>query len=211
MGSPLYPTFEKRIRDACEALQRRQVDPWAFFHTGLEVRNHLGRTISMSGVKFMGSPEIVFWSRYIEPFMEDIAVQEFSAARAMASERGVDLGELLPEVRGLLDSNFGKIFQRMTEIDRQLRGEGFPNRVAPTHNAKKGLHVMREFLDAHLSAELRMPLTSSSSSKLPARQPPQPENAIFVLKPSFYGVGIDLRAGWKKVTAWWKSSRGGAR
>ena len=35
-----------------------------------------------------------------------------------------------------------------------------------------------------------------------SQQPSAPENPILILKPSFLGFGIDLRAGWKKATKW---------
>jgi hypothetical protein len=41
-------------------------------------------------------------------------------------------------------------------------------------------------------------------------QPSSPENPIFILKPSFFGFGIDLRAGWRKIAKWLKPSAGNA-
>lgn len=38
------------------------------------------------------------------------------------------------------------------------------------------------------------------------QQPSSTENPIFILKPSFFGFGIDLRAGWRKVSKWLKPS-----
>ena len=35
---------------------------------------------------------------------------------------------------------------------------------------------------------------------------PPTENPIFILKPSFFGFGIDLRAGWRKVAKWLRLS-----
>jgi hypothetical protein len=34
------------------------------------------------------------------------------------------------------------------------------------------------------------------------QQPPPTDNPILILKPTFFGFGIDLRAGWRKVAKW---------
>ena len=78
MSSPLYPTFEKRMSDATEGLFRAQVEPWNFMRQRLRVQAFGGKSISYEGVEFEGSPRLVFWSRYIEPFLEDLAVKELA-------------------------------------------------------------------------------------------------------------------------------------
>ncbi|NGZ09474.1 MAG: hypothetical protein CV088_08800 [Nitrospira sp. LK70] len=49
---------------------------------------------------------------------------------------------------------------------------------------------------------------SGAQAPLQLHQAPPTENPIFILKPSFFGFGIDLRAGWKKVAKWlWPSAQ----
>jgi hypothetical protein len=156
MASPLYPTFQKRVADACDALILKQVDPWIFMtSSGLRVTNFSGDQIAYSGIGFEGSPQIVFWSRYIEPFMEDIAVKEFDAARSLSAERKVDAASVLREVHGLLTSHFERIFLRMADVDRRLRGKGFPERIG-LRGINREVGQIRVFLDEHLAAELKM-------------------------------------------------------
>ena len=74
MTTPLYPTFQKRISDSFDQLIKNQVTPWAFLNTGkpMRVKTHDNRPISYEGIGFEGSPEQVFWSSYVDPFMEEI-------------------------------------------------------------------------------------------------------------------------------------------
>ena len=67
MTTLLYPTFQKRINDSFESLIKNQVTPWAFLNSGkpMRVQTLDKRQISYEGIGFEGSPEHVFWSRYI--------------------------------------------------------------------------------------------------------------------------------------------------
>lgn len=131
--SPLYPTFRKRIDDAAESLISRQVTPWSFLKSGTPFRIKMfdGGEITYQGLEFDGSPRLVFWTRYIEPFLEELSISEIAAAVCMAEKRHVDAKKLLSEVQGLLSAAFRKVYARMAEIDRRLRGKGFPDKVAP--------------------------------------------------------------------------------
>ena len=62
---------------------------------------------------------------------------------------------LLPEVQGLLLSGFRTVYVRMVDIDRRLRGKGFPNVVEP-RSTEQELRTMECFLDEHIRAELAM-------------------------------------------------------
>jgi len=190
MATPLYPTFQKRIDDAVERLLTKQVDPWAFFNAGPPIRisRFDGRSIAYQGVGFEGSPREVFWSRYIEPFLEDIAVQEMTAAVAAARERGVDAKLLLPEVEGLLLSNCKKVFNRMAEIDQRLRGKGYPQSVQRRPIDDK-YSRMEKFIQIRIKAEIEMWGLASSDVESTIKKE---KSKVVKLEPSLYGIGINL-------------------
>ena len=155
--TPLYPTFEKRIRDGIDGLIRDKVTPWVFMPAGppFKMRTFHGKEISYSGIKFDGSPRRVFWGRFIEPFLEDISINEMNAAVQMAHGRRVNLRILLPEIRALLHAGIEKVYVQMADVDRRLRGEGFPQRVQP--KAVDGLILsMMNFIDERIQAEIAM-------------------------------------------------------
>src|SRR5271163_2020803 len=72
--SPLWPMLEKFVREECEKLERNHITPWAFLLAGprMVVKDYYGGDIAYGGIGFEGSPQNVFWTRYIEPFLEDI-------------------------------------------------------------------------------------------------------------------------------------------
>ena len=131
MTTPLYPTFQKRISDAFEQLIKDQITPWCFLNSGkpMQVKMHDQKLIRYEGIGFEGSPRNVFWSRYIEPFMEEICINEMNAAVKMSEERNVDAKLLLREVEGLLFSGVRKSFSEMAKTDQRLRGRGYPEKV----------------------------------------------------------------------------------
>lgn len=157
MTTPLYPTFRKRIDDAVDQLIQNQVTPWSFLTAGppFRVKKFDGKEIAYQGIGFEGSPRLVFWSRYIEPFLEDLAVREIGTAVASARERNVDAHLLLPEIQGLLVAATRKTFSRMADVDRRLRGKGFPEKIH-LRNIDRELQGMNGFIEERIRAELAM-------------------------------------------------------
>ncbi len=181
MTTPLYPTFRKRIEDAILALDKNQVTPWAFLNSGkpFQVKTCDNTLISYQGIAFEGSPETVFWSRYIEPFLEKLCMEEISAAVTMAKERGVDGVELLSEVQSLFLGGFAKVYARMAAIDRRLRGRGFPEKTQPRSTAAEQAK-MSAFLQEYIDAEKTMWVSvqakdgGNGEKRIRVRIPPNP-------------------------------------
>ena len=157
MTTPLYTTFKKRISDSVEQLLQNQVTPWAFLNSGkpFRVQKFGGREICYEGVGFEGSPRDVFWGRYIEPFLEDLAVREIDAAVSLARERDVEAKLLLLEVQGLLRDGSRRVFARMAEIDQRLNGNGHPKNV-PLRRVEHEVQSMDQFIEERIHAELDM-------------------------------------------------------
>ncbi len=157
MKTPLYPIFKKRINDVIEKLDKEQVTPWAFLNAGprFQVKTFDERQISYKGIEFSGSTRLVFWTGYIEPFLENICLVEIAAAVAMAKEKDVDGRLLLVEIRYLLSVGFTRIYSRMADIDRRLRGKGFPEKVC-LRSVERETSRMNLFLDEHIQSEIDM-------------------------------------------------------
>jgi predicted DNA-binding transcriptional regulator AlpA len=102
----------------------------------------------------------VFWTRYIEPFLENICIAEIAAAVVMAKEKEIDGRLLLTEVRTLLAMGFTRIYNRMADIDRKLRGKGFPKQVE-LRSVEREIAIMNHFLDEHIQSEIEMWKTNS--------------------------------------------------
>jgi hypothetical protein len=157
MTTPLYPTFKKRVADAIGQLNKHQVTPWFFMGGGrpFRIKSFDGRQISYEGVEFEGSPREVFWSRYIEPFLEELCTSEIMTAVSMARERGVDARLLLPELQGLLSAGVRKVYANMAEVDQRLRGKGYPEKVE-RKSIEPEIQAMDQFLNERISVEISM-------------------------------------------------------
>lgn len=157
MTSPLYPIFRKRIEDATKRVIQDQVTPWAFWAAGtpFKVKQFSGREISYQGISFEGSPRTIFWGRYIDPFLETLAIEEIEFAVTSAKERKVDATLLLPEVQSLLNATIQKVFREMAEIDRPLLGKGFPE-TAPLRSSEGETAQLCAFIEERVRCELAM-------------------------------------------------------
>ncbi len=153
MATPLLPTFEKRITDSVNDLITAQVTPWSFLTAGppFQVKRFDGRKISSQGVTFEGTTQDVFWRGYIEPFLEDLVVRELAFAIESCRKHKVDAREVLPEVQGLLLSGCRKVFAQMADVDRRLRGKGYPDSV-PLRSVQSEQDQMAAFIKTHVSA-----------------------------------------------------------
>jgi len=138
-----------------EVIHIAQIDPWAFISQGMSVKKHDGREISYSGIAFSGSPEQIFWSRYIEPFLEELTQKQYNETIKLALEKEVDARLALAETRELLLSVSRKTYRRMSDIDQRLRGNGFPDSVTPRVWEPK-YEKMRAFIEEHYRSELAM-------------------------------------------------------
>jgi hypothetical protein len=157
MTTPLYPIFRKRVDDAVERIIKQQVTPWSFLASGPPFRIKMfdGKQIAYEGVGFEGSLRQVFWSRYIEPFLEDLCISEIGAAVTMAKERGVDARLLLPELQNLLSSGCRRVYVSMADVDRRLRGRGFPDKVE-LRSVDREVSAIAQFIEERIRAELAM-------------------------------------------------------
>jgi len=157
MTTPLYPIFRKRVDDAVERIIKQQVTPWSFLTAGPPFRIKMfdGQQIAYAGVGFGGSPRQVFWSRYIEPFLEDLCISEIGAAVTMAKEREVDARLLLPELQSLLSAGCLRVYVSMADVDRRLRGGGFPDKVE-LRSVDREASAIAQFIEKRVRAELAM-------------------------------------------------------
>jgi len=170
MTTPLYPTFKKRVKDSIDQLIRKQVTPWLFLTAGppLRIMRFDGREIYYQGVRFEGSPRLVFWSGYIGPFLENICVSEIEAAVSLAREKRVDGKLVLRELQGLLSSGCDRVYGQMANVDRRLRGRGNPRSVK-LRPVGEECQAMDRFIKERVRAEIEMWTSPSRMDEWPWR------------------------------------------
>lgn len=162
--SPIRPILERFVLDAWIRLEREQLAPWAFFGSDgpTRVRDFYGKQIQYEGIRFEGSPQTVFWSGYIEPFIQDIASRSVELTLEECRKRHLDPRASLEEARGLLLSLSTKSFARMSDIDRRLRGRGFPDRVERRDTTSSEQAIAR-WINARVDGELAALISRSGS------------------------------------------------
>ena len=156
---------------------------------GLTTSDIHGKPVRYSGVKFEGSPRVVFWGGFFEPFISKAAQKSLEWTIDCCGQRHLDAAEYLAETRDLLGLLVERVYEHMARTDQVLRGGGFPNSVGPVNVAPK-IEAMKRKLD-----DLVVALTHSAS---PAPPPPADKKEILLLKPSLWGMGIDLKALWRR-------------
>ena len=75
MPTTLYPLTAEKLRAEALPLKDR-ITAWRFFNAnGINATTHDGKSVAISGVKFNGSTQLLFWSGFFEPFMTSAATQ----------------------------------------------------------------------------------------------------------------------------------------
>jgi hypothetical protein len=149
----------ENIRNKVSGLEHQIIDekiaPWIFFRTGKmkEVTNYHGKVIKYSGIEFAGSPRLIFWNGFIEPFLENGIAQVLNTVAQECYDRNIDNTEFLQEAKSLLAGLISKAYRRMSEIDQKLRGKGYPEKVTPVDVSNK-IGKMQEFLNQYTKAIL---------------------------------------------------------
>jgi hypothetical protein len=157
MNSATYSFIKERIELEFQRLEKEKITPWAFFLTdkGIRLTDFFGKPISYVGVQFEGSPRSVFWSSFIQSFLNDIVSKSFSDTRNFCLERRLNSKQPLEETAVLLRTGIEKIYSRMSDIDQSIRGKGYPKSV-PRYNADKERTDSLVFMEERLAGELAL-------------------------------------------------------
>jgi hypothetical protein len=169
-NTPVHSITSKLVRDEWEKLQRIQITPWALLNSGkpMSVLRFDGSEIRCEGVTFDGSPRVIFWGRYIEPFIEDISFRVIDQTLALCKEKRQDARPALAETGELLKQLVRDAYNRMAEIDQRLRGKGYPQTVA-RRNVEPEIAAMSSFIEARLAGErAALSRTGPSTDQIPA-------------------------------------------
>ena len=137
MCDVIFGEFKRLIKD--------QIDPWIFFNSkGVHVKKFGGGNISISGVKYNGSTSLVFWS-YIKPYIEDIIKRMIEKTIELAKDKDVRISAVLGSTKANLSGGIDTVYRKMQDIDRKLRGKGYPESV-PKKDISYELKEMNDFL-----------------------------------------------------------------
>ena len=129
--STAWTFIEDLAIDEYEKLNREALSPWALLRTsgGLSITAPNGMRWRYAGLEFDGTVRDMFWRVFLDPFIKDITNRTFERVREFCLARRIDPSLPIEETDRVLRHLVHRAFRRMTEIDRKLRGKGFPNSV----------------------------------------------------------------------------------
>ena len=187
--TPLYPLIRARMLQLERPVSDR-LQAWMMFHAngGLNITDFHGKNISYRGITFQGSPEQVFWSGHLEPFMVDAAMKLFDWVQDHCRSNNLDANKYMAEARDLVRVFVIKTYTEMVDVDRRLQGRGFHNSVEPKDATHKIVGMHRHIDD------LLLALTHKGKDHPIAGE--QRHSSIFKLEPNIYGIGFNLTALW---------------
>lgn len=187
-----YPEITFTIENKFKKLNTEKLAPWVFLNTGkmAPINDFYGRKIQYRGIRFEDSPCEVFWNGFIEPFLEDIFAWAFEFTLNYAEKRNLHRRELILYTRECLLNGLNLTYSRMQNIDRRLRGKGFPDRISP-HDVSREIKKMQNKLDEYRDSIL-------AASKVKDEQVCCGTITDAVeLKPGIFGFSFDLKKFWK--------------
>ncbi len=173
-----YPEISFEVGNKFKRLIAEKLTPWVFFNSGemAPIESFSGRPIHYRGLAFEGTPRDVFWGNFIVPFLEDICAWAFDFAANRAEKRKCDYREMMLHTHQCLTNGLYKVYNEMQDIDRKLRGKGFPQQV-PSRNVSLKIKKMQTRFDAYRDSALSIfemnnqMVVSPTSAKQRKRKP----------------------------------------
>ncbi|HAS0820676.1 TPA: hypothetical protein I3317_000415 [Enterobacter cloacae subsp. cloacae] len=156
----VYPRLEKLVKTADSKLIQL-VTRWAFLTAGpkFEIERFDGTKIIYQGIAFSGSPVEAFWLGFIEPYIENESVKILEQAGQLATECEIPPEVVVNEARCLLHIVVRRVYDKMSEVDRTLRGDGinFPDKKDVTSNIAA--------MSAYIDSEAQLVVVKSSRNQ----------------------------------------------
>ncbi len=148
--TPLYPVMRRFVHEL-DRITSKTLLKWRMSCAKwlLHVEDYYGKPIHYEGVEFEGSPRLVFWDRFIEPFLENGIVNALRKIREECVSRNLEPGEYLEEMKEVLRLWIQKTYIDMARTDQVLLGKGNPNSVQAVDVSPK-ISSMYEYLDSEI-------------------------------------------------------------
>lgn len=167
MVTPVHFEMKHRLDAVYVQLDRDKITHWLMnFKTGLDIDDCRGGKITMGGGEFAGQPQEIFWS-FIIPCLEDIIGDTLNAADEYGRKYPPDTTRQgLDETSELLKAFVNRVAKRMVDIDRRLRGKGFPMQVIP-HDPSAMTSRLNQLIDARTASLNEYHISSDDPNNSP--------------------------------------------
>ncbi|WP_134163367.1 hypothetical protein [Pseudomonas citronellolis] len=190
----LYPVTKRRV-DELEALIADRIQVWRMFPAKWELNttDYRGKEIHYRGIKYSGSPEMVFWS-YFPPFFENEIPKVLGDIYNICKERNLPPRAYLLEAGALLKSMTGKLWVSVAKTHQLLKGGGLPKEcdLRDMSGVIADLHFK---IDEEIEALILSGENSCAESETVI-------DDILEVKPNFMGIGLNFNAIWRRIDKW---------
>lgn len=184
--TPLYPQTARKIELLNNAIFER-IQKWRMFPAlwELETEDFYGKKISYKGIKYSGSPEMVFWC-YFQPFFNHEIPKVLSEIEKECTNKKLPPKDFLIEAADLLKIMVSRLWKEIAVTHQVLKGDGFPKND-DLRDMSGTINAAKEKIDSEVAVLLLRgtPVHQENHSS--------PDD-ILEIKPNFMGVGINFNA-----------------
>lgn len=152
--TPIHARTKARVDQRTEHLIRQKIDPWLMMPTGKmqSITLHDGRTCQYRGVKYDGTPVLVFWDALIDPFLRDEIRGILDSVGNECVSNNVDVDVPLDEAAMLLRGMVHRVYHRMAYVDQRLRTEPTHKEKASRKDVTHKVEKMVKYIEEHVGA-----------------------------------------------------------
>jgi hypothetical protein len=147
--TPIYPRTKALVDQRTKHLISEKIDPWLMIHTDKmkPISLHDGRNCQYKGVRYEGSPALVFWDALIAPFLEDEIRDILDSVGKECVENKIDAEVPLDEAAMLLRGMAERVYDRMAHVDQRLRTKPTEKENAPRKDIQPKVDKMVRYVD----------------------------------------------------------------
>ena len=156
--TPLNVRTRERVEKLKEFIIKEKIEPWLFMEIiDFRVTKADGSLIAYSGIKYSGSPILVFWSKdYIDPFLKEGIQKVLDETGQECRENNLKAEEPLKEAGALLTGLIWNVYNRMAEVDAKLRKNSTSKESVNKKDIKDRVESMDKYLREQLLAALEL-------------------------------------------------------
>lgn len=169
--TPLAEKIRYKLEITFEALDREKLTRWMMARASnkdLGILDCHGKAIGVGlGGEFDGSVRLVFW-KFIKPCIDSTIHSTCdSLDDSLASYTITQRIATLDAAEGQLKGFAERVYRRMVDLDRRMRGKGYPEAVVP-YDPKREITAAHELI-SHKFAILRLHFAQQASTGIRAR------------------------------------------
>jgi hypothetical protein len=153
--SVLAPIIQQKIIQKGDFLINKKITSWIMHSASGKgcIENFYGEKISFSGCLFEGSPQSVFWSRYIEPFLENFTEQMIEYVSEEVDKNHLNIRDELDCLSENMKGMFVRVYDKMATAEQQMLGKGYPNTIRK-QDTSANVATMNFFMNQQISVVL---------------------------------------------------------